>query len=79
MPQPTFEHIEAAAGRLNGVAVHTPVIENRFLNQTAGRSVFIKPEMLQVAGSFKFRGAYNRISQLSAQERQAGVIAWSSG
>ena len=79
MPQPTFEHIEAAAGRLNGVAVHTPLIKNGFLNQSAGRSVFIKPEMLQVAGSFKFRGAYNRISQLSAQERQAGVIAWSSG
>jgi len=61
------------------VAVVTPLLVNRALDGVTGRRVCLKPESLQIAGSFKFRGAYNRISRLSAEERAAGVIAWSSG
>ncbi|MEM1176624.1 MAG: pyridoxal-phosphate dependent enzyme, partial [Pseudomonadota bacterium] len=75
----TIASIEDAAKRLNGFAVRTPLLTNEALNAQTGRQVFLKPETLQVAGSFKFRGAFNRISQLSADERKAGVIAWSSG
>lgn len=74
-----FAAIERAAERLAGKAVHTPLLSNRALDQVTGRQVVLKPEMLQVAGSFKFRGAYNRVSRLSQAERAAGVIAWSSG
>ncbi|MEM0953084.1 MAG: threonine/serine dehydratase [Pseudomonadota bacterium] len=76
---PSFSDVEAAAGRLSGVARRTPLLRNRFLDQHLERRVALKPEMLQVAGSFKFRGAYNRISQLTEEERRGGVIAWSSG
>ncbi|MEM1190038.1 MAG: threonine/serine dehydratase [Pseudomonadota bacterium] len=79
MHPPSFSDVQDAASRLHKVAVHTPLLSNRFLNEHTGRRVFLKPEMLQVAGSFKFRGAYNRISRLDAQQRGAGVIAWSSG
>ncbi|MEO9944678.1 MAG: threonine/serine dehydratase [Paraglaciecola sp.] len=71
--------IEVAAQRLNGVAVRTPVIENAQLNADVGARVLFKAENLQRGGSFKFRGAYNRLSQLNAQEKKAGVVAWSSG
>ena len=74
-----FDNIIAAAQRLQGVAVHTPLIENASLNKAVGCRVLIKPEILQHAGSFKFRGAYNRLSQLSTAEKQRGVVAWSSG
>ncbi|MEM9386623.1 MAG: threonine/serine dehydratase [Pseudomonadota bacterium] len=76
---PTFADIEAAAARLRGVAQRTPTLRNDHLDRAVGRRTAIKPELLQVAGSFKFRGAYNRISQLSAAEKASGVIAWSSG
>jgi threonine dehydratase len=71
--------IVVAAQRLNGVAVRTPVIESAQLNADVGARVLIKAENLQRGGSFKFRGAYNRLSQLNAQEKKAGVVAWSSG
>lgn len=74
-----FEDIQDAARALDGMAVKTPLLRNRFLDEYTGRSVFLKPEQLQVSGSFKFRGAYNRISRLTEEERSAGVIAWSSG
>lgn len=74
-----FSQVEAAASQLDGLAVKTPLLRNRFLDERLARKVFLKPEMLQIAGSFKFRGAYNRISRLDDDERQAGVIAWSSG
>lgn len=74
-----FDNIIAAAQRLKGVAVHTPLIENASLNKVVGCRVLIKPEILQHTGSFKFRGAYNRLSQLSTAEKQRGVVAWSSG
>lgn len=74
-----FAAIEQAARRIAPQAVRTPLLRNRFLDRDTGRRVWLKPELLQVSGSFKFRGAYNRIARLSAAERRAGVIAWSSG
>lgn len=71
--------IEAAARRLEGVAVRTPLLSNRQLDEAAGGRVLVKPECLQVTGSFKIRGAYNFLSQLSSAEGQRGVVAFSSG
>lgn len=71
--------IQAAAARLKGLAVETPLIESPALNERLGGRVFLKPETLQRAGAFKFRGAYNRLSQLSAEEKARGVVAFSSG
>ncbi|MBL8982932.1 MAG: threonine/serine dehydratase [Gemmatimonadetes bacterium] len=67
--------LEAAANRLAGVAVHTPLLP---LATPAGE-VILKPEMLQRGGAFKFRGAYNFLSRLTPEERGRGVIAPSSG
>lgn len=75
----SFADVEAAAGRLQGVAVETPLLESEALNARAGVRVLIKPETLQRVGAFKFRGAYNRLVQLSAEERIRGVVAFSSG
>ena len=75
----TFHEIEAAAQRLEGVAVRTPLLRNHALDEVAGGKVFVKPECLQVTGSFKIRGAYNFLSQLSAEEARHGVVAFSSG
>jgi threonine dehydratase len=71
--------IQAAAERLKGLAVETPLIESSALNERLGGRVFLKPETLQRAGAFKFRGAYNRLSQLTAEEKPRGVVAFSSG
>lgn len=71
--------IEAAAGRLKGWAVETPVVESPALNDRLGLRVLIKPETLQRVGAFKFRGAFNRLVQLSDDERRRGVVAFSSG
>ena len=71
--------VEAAAARLAGVAVRTPLIRSAELDALAGGSVLLKPECLQVTGSFKIRGAYNLMSQLSAEEARRGVVAFSSG
>lgn len=76
---PDLADIRAAAERLDGVAVRTPLLGNFELDQHAGGSVLIKPECLQVTGSFKIRGAFNRLSQLSAEQAAKGVVAWSSG
>jgi len=78
-PAIRFADVEAAAARLAGHAVVTPLLENRALNERVGGRVLLKPEVLQVSGSFKFRGAYNRLSQLDESQRRAGVVAWSSG
>lgn len=72
---PTFADVEAAAGRLGGVAVCTPLLESDALNARAGGRVLFKAESLQRTGSFKFRGAYNAISQTKAD----AVVAYSSG
>jgi threonine dehydratase len=78
-PPVRFADVEAAAQRLNGVAVRTPVLTNPALDEALGRAAFLKPETLQRGGSFKFRGAYNRLAMLTDAERRAGVVAWSSG
>ncbi len=76
---PTLPDIEAARARLDGVARVTPVYRSETLSRLAGREVQLKAENLQRTGSFKVRGAYNRISSLSAEERAAGVVAASAG
>ncbi|NDC87713.1 MAG: pyridoxal-phosphate dependent enzyme, partial [Bacteroidetes bacterium] len=60
----SFSDIQSAATRLSGVAVRTPVITSRQLDAVAGASVYLKAESFQRTGSFKFRGAYNALSQL---------------
>jgi len=74
-----IDDIVAAAGRLDGVAVHTPLIEHPDLNAKVGGRILVKPENLQRTGSFKIRGAYNLIAKLDASERRRGVVAFSSG
>ena len=76
---PGFGEMEEAAERIKGQAVITPLAENHDLNAGAGNRIFVKAEMLQRTGSFKFRGAYNRISRLDEAEKTQGVIAYSSG
>jgi threonine dehydratase len=76
---PTFADIEGAAVQLEGMAVQTPLLRSDALDAAADGRVFVKAECLQRTGSFKFRGAYNRISRLSPEERKAGVVAFSSG
>jgi len=75
----TIDEVRAAAGRLTGHAVRTALIESPALNERAGGRVLIKPETLQRVGAFKFRGAYNRLVQLSPEQRRGGVAAFSSG
>ena len=76
---PTFADVEAAAARLHGAAVLTPLLRCPALDRQTGATVLLKAEPLQVTGSFKFRGAFNRLVQLSPAERKRGVVAWSSG
>ena len=68
-----------AATRLQPVAHRTAVVRSRQLDARSGGEIFLKPENLQRAGSFKFRGAYNKLSQLDAGARARGVISYSSG
>ena len=75
----TFSDVQSAAGRLAGQAHRTPVVTSRTFDQIAGCQVFFKCENLQRAGAFKFRGAYNTLSQLTPEQRQRGVVAFSSG
>ena len=74
-----FADVRAAAERLGGVANRTPVMTSRTFNALVGREVFFKCENFQRGGAFKFRGAYNRLSQLSDDEKQRGIVAFSSG
>lgn len=76
---PTFDDILAARARLAGLAVQTPLLQSAFLNELVGGTVLIKPEVLQRTGSFKFRGAYNRLSLIPEADRHKGVVACSSG
>src|SRR6185437_8070393 len=75
----TSDDVRAAADRLRGVAHRTPVMHASSLDAEAGAQVWLKCEQFQRAGAFKFRGAYNKIANLSEEERQRGVIAFSSG
>ena len=74
-----FERVKAARERLQGYANITPVMTSRFLNQSVGAEVFLKCENFQRVGAFKFRGAFNTISQLTDQQRESGIITYSSG
>ncbi len=76
---PTAADIETAGKRLLGVAVRTPLINAAVLDDLIGARVFLKAETLQRTGSFKFRGAYNKISSIPQDRRHAGVVAYSSG
>jgi threonine dehydratase len=75
----TLADLEAAARRLAPVAVRTPLLPADILSDRVGAPIWIKPEMLQRGGAFKFRGAYNFLSQLDPAERARGVVAPSSG
>ena len=76
---PGIADIRRAAARLSGLIVETPLIESLELNKRFGARILFKPETLQRTGSFKFRGAYNKLSSLSEEERGRGVVAFSSG
>ena len=76
---PSYQGVLDAARRIDGVAVRTPLIESPALNERLGGRVLMKAENLQRAGAFKFRGAYNRISRMTEDERARGVVAFSSG
>lgn len=76
---PDIAAIRAAATRLAGHAVLTPLLESPAVNARLGGRLLIKAEPLQRTGSFKFRGAYNTLSQLDAEQRRRGVVTWSSG
>ncbi len=79
MALPVFDDVVAAAKRLEGFAVKTPLLEAPLLNAKLGGRLLLKAEPLQRTGSFKFRGAYNAISQIPADKRKNGVVAFSSG
>ena len=76
---PDFGDVQAAAGRLEGVARRTPLLAGTPLDELTGGLVLLKLESLQRTGSFKIRGAYNRLVQLDDAERRNGVVAFSSG
>ncbi|MEV4336937.1 threo-3-hydroxy-L-aspartate ammonia-lyase [Streptomyces sp. NPDC049590] len=78
-PSLTFADVREAAARIKGVAHHTPVLTSRTLNSLVGAEVFIKAENFQRVGAFKFRGAYNAISQLPPGQLAKGIAAYSSG
>jgi threonine dehydratase len=75
----TFADVEAAAERLRGHAHHTPIVTSATLDAEAGMRIWLKCEQFQRAGAFKFRGAYNRLATLPPEQRERGVIAFSSG
>jgi threo-3-hydroxy-L-aspartate ammonia-lyase len=75
----SFSDVVDAAKRIRGVAHHTPTMTSATFNERTGAQLFFKCENLQRMGAFKFRGAYNRLAQLSEAERRAGVVAYSSG
>ena len=76
---PTIEDVKAAAKRIEGIAVKTPLIRNDVLDEITGAKVWVKAENLQRGGAFKMRGAANAIASLSPTVRARGVIAFSSG
>ncbi len=78
-PLPTFDDVVAAAQRIAGHAHKTPVMTSRIVNEEFGAEVFFKCENLQRMGAFKFRGAFNALSTFDARQREAGVVAFSSG
>ncbi len=76
---PTAADVEQAARRISGVALHTPLVSSPVLDALTGGRIFLKAETLQRTGSFKFRGAYNKLASIPLAERAGGVVAYSSG
>ena len=76
---PDRTDVEAAAQTLAGHAITTPLVESQFLNERVGARVLVKAESLQRTGSFKYRGAFNRLSGLDAAARRRGVVAFPRG
>ncbi|HEX3937189.1 MAG TPA: threonine/serine dehydratase [Xanthobacteraceae bacterium] len=76
---PTAADVDEAARRLAGVALRTPLLTSAALDAMTGGRVFLKAETLQRTGSFKFRGAYNKLAAIPAEQRSGGVVAFSSG
>jgi threonine dehydratase len=79
MSLPTFDDVERAAARIEGIAHRTPIATSRTVNARTGAELFFKCEHTQRAGAFKFRGAYNSLVQFSTEQRKRGVVAFSSG
>ena len=76
---PNFADVVAAAARIKPYAIRTPLVESWVLNARTGGRIFLKLETLQRTGSFKFRGACNRLAMIPESERARGVVAFSSG
>ncbi len=76
---PTLKDFEAAEANVLAIAKHTPLLDSFYLSDLIGGQVFLKAENLQRTGAYKLRGAYNRMSKLTAQERKRGVVAASAG
>lgn len=76
---PTKEDVRAATLRLQGIVHRTPVMTSKRIDELVGAKVFFKCENFQRMGAFKFRGAYNAVSQIPEEKRSAGVITYSSG
>jgi len=76
---PTAADVDEAADRLAGVALHTPLLTSAALDAMTGGRIFLKAETLQRTGSFKFRGAYNKLAAIPPERRSGGVVAFSSG
>ncbi len=76
---PTYDDVARAAKRLKGHAYATPLLNSPVIDAMVGKQVWFKPECNQKVGAFKYRGAYNRLSAMSAVERAKGVVAYSSG
>src|SRR5579872_3391921 len=79
MKLPDAGDVRAAASRLHGKAVVTPLLSSPQIDAQLGARLLVKAECLQRTGSFKFRGAYNALAQLDATKRRRGVVTWSSG
>ena len=76
---PSFADVQAAAERLAGRVVHTPMLRHALLDEMTGGTILVKPEPLQKTGSFKLRGATNAALRLNAEQRRGGVVTHSSG
>ncbi|MFJ9411656.1 threo-3-hydroxy-L-aspartate ammonia-lyase [Streptomyces sp. NPDC101393] len=79
IPSPTYDDVLAAAERIAPYAHRTPVLRSRLIDEQVGAQVVFKCENFQRMGAFKFRGAFNALSQLTGEQRRAGVVAYSSG
>ena len=76
---PSFPDISIAAQRLVGIIRHTPLLESPFVNKKLEAKIFFKLESIQRTGSFKIRGAYNRLCQIPLETRSRNIVAFSSG